>query len=248
MSECGSYFFNPSDHDCEWSWLTILSMIVNDRQSQLSKIYHYIEVFLNTFCRWDQIPFKIFWLFWKNLQKLQKILPAKNVFRFDFKIDGGKSGKNDWKNEIIVIVYDRRSFMSDWISYFWEFKMNDCGSYSYNYRAHDREWSWLMKKMIVPITGRHYTSHYSCIARKKPDFYIEQKMRSHQILFWLSLSRIYFHFANINKVDFSVLLNWMKVQLDFISNFQDASRVLTLEHTWAWSEFANSFRLPKFCL
>ena len=59
-------------------------------------------------------------------------------------------------------------------------------------------------------------------------------MRSHQILFWLSLSRIYFHFANINKVDFSVLLNWMKVQLDFISNFQDASRVLTLEHTWAW--------------
>ena len=73
-------------------------------------------------------------------------------------------------------------------------------------------------------------------------------MRSHQILFWLSLSRIYFHFANINKVDFSVLLNWMKVQLDFISNFQDASRVLTLEHTWAWSEFANSFRLPNFCL
>ena len=152
MSECGSYFFNPSDHDCEWSWLTILSMIVNDRQSQLSKIYHYIEVFLNTFCRWDQIPFKIFWLFWKNLQKLQKKLPAKNVFRFDFKIDGGKSGKIDWKNEIIVIVYDRRSFMSDWRSYFWEFKMNDRGSYFYNIRAHDREWSWLMKKMIVPIT------------------------------------------------------------------------------------------------
>ena len=73
-------------------------------------------------------------------------------------------------------------------------------------------------------------------------------MRSHQILFWLSLSRIYFHFANINKVDFSVLLNWMKVQLDFISNFQDASRVLTLEHTWAWSEIANSFGLPNFCL
>ena len=107
---------------------------------------------MNTFCRWDQIPFKIFWLFWKNLQKLQKKLPAKNVFRFDFKIDGGKSGKIDWKNEIIVIVYDRWSFMSDRRSYFWEFKMNDCGSYSYNYRAHDREWSWLMKKMIVPIT------------------------------------------------------------------------------------------------
>ena len=108
---------------------------------------------MNTFCRWDQIPFKIFWLFWKNLQKLQKKLPAKNVFRFDFKIDGGKSGKIDWKNEIIVIVYDRRSFMSDWRSYFWEFKMNDRGSYFYNIRAHDREWSWLMKKMIVPITG-----------------------------------------------------------------------------------------------
>ena len=31
--------------------------------------------------------------------------------------------------------------------------MNDRGSYFYNIRAHDREWSWLMKKMIVPITG-----------------------------------------------------------------------------------------------
>ena len=153
MSECGSYFFNPRDHDREWSWLTILSMIVNDRRSQLSLNLPLYWGFLNTFCRWDQIPFKIFWLFWKNLQKLQKKLPAKNVFRFDFKIDGGKSGKIDWKNEIIVIVYDRRSFMSDWRSYFWEFKMNDCGSYFYNIRAHDREWSWLMKKMIVPITG-----------------------------------------------------------------------------------------------
>ena len=151
MSECGSYFFNPSDHDCEWSWLTILSMIVNDRQSQLSKIYHYIEVFLNTFCRWDQIPFKNF-EFLKENSKNSKKVTCKKCFQIDLKIDGGKSGKIDWKNEIIVIVYDRRSFMSDWRSYFWEFKMNDCGSYSYNYRAHDREWSWLMKKMIVPIT------------------------------------------------------------------------------------------------
>ena len=91
--------------------------------------------------------------FFEKIAKTSKKIPAKNVFRFDFKIDGGKSGKIDWKNEIIVIVYDRRSFMSDWRSYFWEFKMNDRGSYFYNVRAHDREWSWLMKKMIIPINA-----------------------------------------------------------------------------------------------
>ena len=152
MSECGSYFFNPRDHDREWSWLTILSMIVNDRRSQLSiSLPLCWGFFLNIFFRWDQIPFKNF-EFLKENSKNSKKVTCKKCFQIDLKIDGGKSGKIDWKNEIIVIVYDRWSFMSDRISYFWEFKMNDCGSYSYNYRAHDREWSWLMKKMIVPIT------------------------------------------------------------------------------------------------
>ena len=116
---------------------------------KISTYWGFFEYFLQV--RSNSFYLKYFDFFEKICKNFKKIT-CKKCFQIWFQNWWGKIRKNWLKNEIIVIVYDRRSFMSDWRSYFWEFKMNDRGSYFYNIRAHDREWSWLMIKMIVPIT------------------------------------------------------------------------------------------------
>ena len=159
MSDRGSYFFDPINHDHEWLWLTFLQVIV-----KWSAIIAFAKIPNNANHSFANYPNShyfdgfLFWE-WKKTCKFIKMI-GNCVIHWEMEKIFSKKVRKFLKNKIINYFFFLFAYICDrkmiadhsWMivdHIFWEPRMSDRGSYFFKISDHDREWSWLMKKMIV---------------------------------------------------------------------------------------------------